>query len=161
LGVSRALSTLRDKPSDRLSERLYQEHLPEMTHLPPERRRLWAYYTLLPNIAFDIYPDCMDIFQIVPVAPGKAHLRGRAYRLPNPGRRLNTVQRLNMRINSEVQREDNFLTEAVQEGLTSRHYGAGLLSDKEICVRQFHDFIRERMPLAHRGEPPIDPILVA
>src|SRR5690606_12529882 len=54
-GVSRAIHWLRDARSAVWSEGLYQALLPEQTHLPPERRRAWSYYTMLPNLAFDVY----------------------------------------------------------------------------------------------------------
>ena len=61
---------------------------------------------------------------------------------------------LNTRINVEVFREDNSLIESVQAGLGTSAYGQGYFSEKEVCLRQFHDMIREAIPVANQVEPP-------
>lgn len=154
LAVSRAIHWLRDKPSESWSERHYQTLLPELAHLPEDRRRAWAYYTLLPNVAIDVYCDHVDVFHVIPVAPGKCRYRGRSYRLPGASRQLRAAQYLNRRINTQVQREDELLVASVQEGLGSRSYVSGILSEKEICLRQFHDLIRAAIPAARLPRAP-------
>ncbi len=153
-GVSRAIHWLRDKPSENWTERHYQTLLPALDHLPEERRRAWAYYTLLPNVAIDAYCDHVDIFHVIPTAPGRCRYRGRSYRLPNPSRELAAAQYLNRRINTQVQREDEDLVASVQEGLASRSYVSGLLSEKEICLRQFHELVRAALPVARLPRAP-------
>ncbi len=153
-GVSRALHSLRPAPSSNWSERHYQKLLPDQEHLPEDRRRAWAYYSLLPNVTFDVYADHIDYFTIMPIAPGQCRVRGRAYRLPNPSRALRAAQYLCQRINAQVMREDDGLIESVQEGLLSASYGSGYLSQKEICVRQLHDMVRGAVPMARLAEPP-------
>ncbi len=153
--VSRAMHWLRDKPSNNWSERHYQKLLPEVGHLPPDRRRAWSYYTLLPNLGFDLYPDMIDFFQLIPTGPGKCRIRGRCYRLPGDDRpEMKAAQFLNYRINSQVQREDDDLVRSVQVGLASESYSTGILSEKEVCLRQFHDMVREVLPVARLPEPP-------
>lgn len=152
--VSRAIHWLRDKPSSNWSERLYQTLLPEVEHLPADRRRAWAYYVLLPNVAFDIYPDQMDFFHVVPTGPGRSLIRGRSYRLPGPDRRMRAAQFLNWRINTQVQREDDRLIQSVQIGLASASYGTGILSEKEVALRQLHEMVREALPVARLSRPP-------
>jgi hypothetical protein len=61
---------------------------------------------------------------------------------------------LNWRINNQVQIEDEQLVQDVQEGLKSRIYSVGYLSEKEICLRQFHDMIRNHVPVAYTRTPP-------
>ncbi|MEX2298669.1 MAG: aromatic ring-hydroxylating dioxygenase subunit alpha [Dongiaceae bacterium] len=152
--VSRAMHWLHDTPSENWTEGRYQALLPEIDHLPAARRRAWAYYTLLPNIAFDVYPDQIDFFHVVPTAPGKCRIRSRAYRLPNPSPTLKAVQYLNWRINAQVQYEDEELIRSVQEGLGSESYGSGILSEKEMCLAQMHDYVRSVLPVATLPEPP-------
>ncbi len=153
--VSRAMHWLRDKPSSNWSERHYQKLLPEATHLPEERRRAWSYYTLLPNLGFDLYPDMIDFFQLIPTGPGKCRIRGRCYRLAGDERaEMKAAQFLNYRINTQVQREDDDLVRSVQVGLASESYSSGILSEKEVCLRQFHDMVRELLPVARLPEPP-------
>lgn len=150
-GVSRAIHWLRDKHSQRWSERHYQILLPAVAHLPPDRRRAWAYYAFLPNLA---YPDQMDFYQVLPTAAGRSTLVGHSYRLPTPDRRLRAAQYLNRRINDAVGREDMALIRSVQEGLGSESYDSGVLMEKELCVRQFHDMVRAAIPIATQEAPP-------
>lgn len=156
--VSRAVAHMHDKLSANWSERHYQRLLPDLAHLRPDRRRAWAYYALLPNLAFDVYPDQVDLFHLLPLGPGRCALRGRAYRLPGfPAemeRRLDACRYLGWRINGPVLQEDNVLVESVQRGLESSSYKVGVLSQKEICVQQFHDMVRREIPVAALHEVP-------
>jgi hypothetical protein len=58
------------------------------------------------------------------------------------------------RLNSRVQGEDEVLTESVQRGLASGAYTQGILSDKEIVLAGFQDWIRERLPVARLADKP-------
>ena len=42
---------------------------PHAPHLPESNQRLWLYYKLWPNMAFDIYPDQIDFMQWLPLTP--------------------------------------------------------------------------------------------
>ena len=153
-GVARAYSWMRDKPSTNWSERHYQKLLPPVEHLPEERRRAWVYYSMFPNLAFDLYPDLISYFQVLPTGPGQSVLRARAYGHPDKRREMRAARYLNMRINTQVYREDVRLTRSVQGGLASRSYSAGVLCAREACVKQFHDGIRAVLPVAGCIEPP-------
>lgn len=150
LGVSHAGGELRTMPTQTWSERHYLNLLPEVEHLEPQQRRGWYYYAMFPNLAFDIYPDQIDYFQILPIAPGMAMSRFRAFALPDPRREMRAARYLNQRINREVGKEDVALVEGVQAGLGSRGYGTGILSGQESRVKQFHDMILAAIPEASR-----------
>ncbi len=152
--VARHIHWLRDNPSEAWSERHYQTILPAIDHLPEERRRAWAYYTLQPNLAFDLYPDMIDFFHVLPLGPGKAKIRSRAYGLPDATRAIEIARWLNSRVNTQVQKEDDELIRSVQAGLGSESYSTGILSEKEIGVRQLHDLVRRSLPVARLPEPP-------
>jgi phenylpropionate dioxygenase-like ring-hydroxylating dioxygenase large terminal subunit len=154
LGVSRGGGRLRDTVSSNWSERHYQRLLPDVSHLPDTRKRAWLYYSMFPNLAFDIYPDMIDYFQILPVAPGRSLSRARSYALPDSRREMRAARYLNQRINRLVGQEDVDLVEGVQAGLRSRSYSVGRLSRKEARVKQFHDLIRSRIPVANVLEAP-------
>ncbi len=154
LGVSRGGGRLRDKPSSNWSERHYLKLLPDVAHLPDERKRAWLYYSMFPNLAFDIYPDMIDFFQILPVSAGRSVSRSRSFALPDTRREMRAARYLNLRINRQVGLEDVDLVEGVQAGLASRSYSVGRLSRKEARVKQFHDGIRARIPVAERTEAP-------
>jgi len=145
-GVSHAGARLPEGGNDlSWSERHYLAALPETPHLPAERQRFWGYLSLFPSLAFDLYPDQIDFFQILPVAPDLAVARSRAYALPDERREMRLARRLNQRINRLVSREDQGLVEGVQRGLASAGYRQGKLSRREARVRQFQNAWRERM----------------
>jgi phenylpropionate dioxygenase-like ring-hydroxylating dioxygenase large terminal subunit len=145
---------LRDRPSSNWSERHYQRLLPDVAHLPEGRKRSWLYYSMFPNLAFDIYPDMIDFFQILPVSAGRSISRSRSFALADSSREMRAARYLNQRINRQVGLEDVHLVEGVQAGLGSRSYSIGRLSRKEVRVKQFHDMIRARIPVAACIEMP-------
>lgn len=154
LGASHAGGKLREEPSPNWSERHYLRILPPVPHLEDWQSRGWYYYALFPNLAFDIYPDQIDFFQILPVAPGAALFRSRAFALPDERREMRAARYLNQRINRIVGREDVDLVQGVQAGLASRGYGTGILSGKEVRVRQMQALILGALPVAGEAEPP-------
>jgi phenylpropionate dioxygenase-like ring-hydroxylating dioxygenase large terminal subunit len=153
-GVSRQVGIIRDKLSENWSERMYQRVAPQPKHLPEARRRAWSYYTLLPNLALDFYPEQTTSFEVLPLGPGKCRLRARRWILPNQDRQYRAAQYLNFRINTEVQREDEALVASVQQGLKSRGYSFGIFSEKEAALRQLHEMVRQAVPVARLAEPP-------
>ena len=96
----------------------------------------------------------MDTFQVIPVGPGKALLRSQAYALPDERRAAKAARYLSLRINTQVQDEDNVLTASVQRGLKSSGYSYGVLSDKEIVLKGFQDWLRARIPASRLAEAP-------
>jgi phenylpropionate dioxygenase-like ring-hydroxylating dioxygenase large terminal subunit len=144
---------LQDAPSRNWSEARYQKLLPEVAHLPPERRRHWMYVKLWPNVAFDIYPDQIDFMQFLPVSPTKTVIREIAYVLPDApdsktGREMRAARYLNWRINRQVNAEDTALIARVQAGMASSSYTTGPLSDDEVCLRSFARRMRRVIPEA-------------
>ena len=154
-GLSRGggpLTQGQDSPA--WSERMYRRLMPRPDHLPPERAWGWYYYAAFPSLAFDVYPDQIDFFQILPLAVDRTLLRSRAYALPDASRQMRAARYLNERINRLVGAEDIDLVEGVQSGLGSRAYERGLLGSEEIRVFQFHEEIRARIPAARQEREP-------
>ncbi|MGI9464632.1 MAG: RHO alpha subunit C-terminal catalytic domain-containing protein, partial [Aestuariivirgaceae bacterium] len=139
---------MRDKPKGGWSCERYASLLPEQTHLPQEQRRSWRYYFAYPSFAFDVYPDRMDFFHIIPLAPGRSRLRFGSYGLPGASRELNACRYLSERINMQVHKEDCALVASVQKGLESSAYHRGLLGTKEIAVAALHRWVNADMPEA-------------
>jgi phenylpropionate dioxygenase-like ring-hydroxylating dioxygenase large terminal subunit len=154
--VDKMWGALLDEPSRSLSERLYQQHLPEVDYLPAERRRLWSYYKLWPNIAFDVYPDQIDFMQSIPITPTKTVIREIAYVIHDARREMRAARYLNWRINRTVSLEDKALIERVQHGMASRSYTVGPLGDGEVSLKSFGRRMRELIPAARapRAPPP-------
>jgi phenylpropionate dioxygenase-like ring-hydroxylating dioxygenase large terminal subunit len=147
---------LRDDPSDNLTERAYQTLLPDVEHLPANRKRLWAYYKLWPNVAFDVYPDQVDFMQWTPVSSTETLIREIAYVLPDARREMKAARYLNWRINRRVNAEDTALVVRVQQGMASRWYVPGPLSVTEVCLRGFTRRLRALIPEARLHHPPAD-----
>ncbi|MDE2561221.1 MAG: aromatic ring-hydroxylating dioxygenase subunit alpha [Sphingomonadales bacterium] len=135
-------------------ERFYRTHMPRVAHLPQDRHKLWLYYKLWPNMAFDIYADQIDFMQWLPVSPTTCLLREVAYALPDERREMKLVRYANWRINRVVNKEDTWLIERVQQGMASAEYGVGPIGRSEVCLRSFAKKIRTLIPEARRHQAP-------
>jgi phenylpropionate dioxygenase-like ring-hydroxylating dioxygenase large terminal subunit len=154
-GVARGASWLRERPSIKWSERMYQSMIAGVSQdLPEEDRKRWSFYSMLPNLGIDVFPDQMDFFQVLPRGPGKCTIRGQVFGLPDARREMRIVRYLNARINRQVQREDEFLCTRVQQGLASPSYEPGPLSTIEKWMLEFHEILRARIPEARLATAP-------
>jgi carnitine monooxygenase subunit len=151
---------LADSPRANFWERFYQAHLPRVPHLPEENQRLWLYFKLWPNMAFDIYADQIDFMQWLPLTPTTSILREMAFALPDgdmapdAARRMKLVRYANWRINRVVNKQDTWLIERVQAGMASGRYAAGPIGASEVCLRSFAKKIRALIPQARLREAP-------
>jgi phenylpropionate dioxygenase-like ring-hydroxylating dioxygenase large terminal subunit len=146
-GVARGLSWMRVHDSPRWAEGRYQRMIGKVaTHLPVELRRCWRFYSALPNLGIDVFPDQMDFFQVLPDGPGRCLIRGAVFGLPDERREMRAVRYLSSRINTQVNNEDKWLCSRVQRGLASPSYRPGPLSQLERWMLEFHDLLRARIP---------------
>ncbi len=158
--VDRMWGDLTDRPSDNWSERMYQRLLPPVPHLPENQQRHWLYFKLWPNVALDIYPDQVDFMQWLPVSPTTSLIREISYALPDAytpeetRREMKAARYLNWRINRQVNAEDTELISRVQQGMASRSFSVGPLSEKEVCLRHFCQRIRDIIPEARAEQRP-------
>ncbi len=152
--IDKMWGTLRETPSKRWSERLYQILLPPVEYLPPQRQRLWTYFKLWPNVAFDIYPDQIDFMQFLPISPTETMIREIAYVHPDTRREMRAARYLNWRINRRVNLEDKALIERVQAGMRSSSYTVGPLSSEEVCLRRFTRRMRQLIPECRQARKP-------
>lgn len=152
--VDRMWGELMDRPSANPSERMYQHLLPRVDHLPEANQKLWLYFKLWPNVAFDIYPDQVDFMQFLPISPTETLIREIAYALPDERREMKAARYLNWRINRQVNVEDTVLIERVQQGMASPTFSVGPLSDTEVCLRGFGKKLRGLIPEARLHQPP-------
>ena len=155
--IDKMWGALRDVESSNWSERLYQKLLPPVDSLPPERQRLWTYFKLWPNVAFDIYPDQIDFMQFVPVSPTETLIREIAYVHPDSRREMRAARYLNWRINRKVNVEDKTLIDRVQAGMGSSSYTVGPLSENEVCLRSFARRMRALIPESRMRRSPQSP----
>lgn len=151
--VDRMSGELTERPGN-FWEDVYRKHLPRAPHLPEENQRLWLYYKLWPNQAFDLYADQIDFMQWLPVSPTECVLREMAFALPDDRREMKLVRYANWRINRMVNAEDTWLITRVQQGMASRSYTMGPLGESEVCLRSFARKIRALIPEARLPHPP-------
>ena len=153
-GTMRLSHRMREKPLKSWSAQGYAKFLPVIEHLPQDMRRRWTYFGLYPNVFFDIYPEWLDFFHVLPLGAGRTLIRARSYGFVDDRREMKAARFLCARLNARVQAEDEVLTRQVQRGLESGAYTQGILSDKEIVLAGFQDWIRKRIPVAKLVEMP-------
>ena len=148
--VGRLSHSLRDGASNSWSGRMYQKLMERPQHLPESLRENWTYFFMYPLLSFDVYPDVMGHFQVIPTKPGASQLRYQNFVLPEQleSRQGRATRWLNFRINGQVQHEDDGLVRSVQSGLKSSAYTTGILSQKEAVVIDFQSWIRAAIPVS-------------
>lgn len=139
---------------DNLSNMLYDKYLPHMEHLPDDKQRYWLYYRLWPNLAFDIYPEQMDFMQFIPIDANTTMIREIAYALPDDRRETKVAQYLNWRINRQVNNEDTYLINLVQEGMSTNNFKSGPLAASEISLIDSANKIRKALPISRQEIEP-------
>ena len=102
-GTMRLSHHMRAEPRDNWSARGYARFLPVIEHLPEHMRRRWTYIGLFPNVFFDIYPEWMDFFQLIPLGPGRTRIRARSYGYPDDRREMKAARWFCARLNVRVQ----------------------------------------------------------
>jgi phenylpropionate dioxygenase-like ring-hydroxylating dioxygenase large terminal subunit/AcrR family transcriptional regulator len=151
-GTMRLSHRMRGKPLRSWSAQGYAKVLPVIEHLPEDMRRRWTYFGLYPNVFFDIYPEWMDFFHVLPLGAGRTLIRARSFGFPDERREMKAARWLCARLNARVQAEDEVLTASVQRGLESGAYTQGILSSKEVVLAGFQDWIRQRLPVTRLVE---------
>ncbi len=154
-GVAISDAVHKSELSTNWTERNYQRLAPQvLTDLEPKSRRTWLFATMPPNIGIDVYPDSMDVFQILPRTAETCFVRYPVFKPRDERREAKVLRYLNLRINRQVSAEDRELCERVQQGLGSHGYKPGPLSDLEVAITDFHNRIRQVIPETRLAEPP-------
>jgi phenylpropionate dioxygenase-like ring-hydroxylating dioxygenase large terminal subunit len=156
-GVSFSKSVIRGRESHVWSERAYQRLAPRaFDYLPEDVRQTWVFGFMPVNIGFDVFPDSMDIFQILPKGPARSVIRTPLFVRPDARREAKAMQFLANRINMQIGHEDKELCERVQAGLSSYNYQAGPLSEYEMPVKDMHARLRAACPVVTEKGRPMD-----
>ena len=154
-GIARGIGHLRPQESARWAERAYQRNVARIvTDLPEDYRRSWRFYSALPNLGIDLFPEQIDFFQIVPRGPGRCTIRSGSFGRPDDRREMRPLRYLGARLNAAVNAEDRALCARVQRGLQSGSYRPGPLSWIERWMVEFHDLLEERIPEIRDAAPP-------
>ena len=155
-GVSYGVFFLRDKPSKVEEERLYQEQFHHGHHrVPDDLKGKWVQFGLTPNLGIDLYPEMLDMFQLIPVAPDKTMIRAAYYGHKAPTVEELELRRLNILINDPINEEDRQICLRVQRGLSTHQYEPGPLSQLESGIFNFHEMLRDRIPVMSLREEPV------
>jgi Rieske 2Fe-2S family protein len=133
---------LRDAPSGNRMERLYQRFLRPMPGLDEADHKAWRYAFIYPNTAIDLYPDQVNVWQIIPADVAVTRDAWACFRHERSNLISRMVQRINNKLNSDVLEEDIDLVAAVQRGVRTRGYQPGPLAAKEKAVGWFAGNIR-------------------
>ena len=161
-GVSYGIFLMRSKPSKVEHERLYQEQLHHADHrLPDALKSKWVQFGYAPNLGIDLYPEMLDMFQILPPGPEKSLIRATFLGHKNPSPEETELRRLNRLINDPVNDEDKELCTRVQQGLRTDGYSPGPLSKEEHCIFNFHEMIRREIPVAALRDEPVRGLVAA
>ena len=155
-GVSYGTFEVKDRLSRVEEERRYQELLHHADQrVPEDLRGKWVQFGMSGNLGIDLYPEMLDLFQLIPLAPDKTLVRASFYGHRNPTPEEEELRKLNIMINDPVNDEDRLLCSRVQKGLRTHGYRPGPLSQQEIGIYQFHEAIRKAIPVASLiDEPP-------
>jgi phenylpropionate dioxygenase-like ring-hydroxylating dioxygenase large terminal subunit len=154
-GVSWSRSRIRERESPVWSERMYQRLARRaFADLPEPVRDRWTFCFMPLNIGIDVYPDSMDIFQVLPRGPARTEIRQPLFVRPGAPRETRATLYLAGRVNRQVGLEDRLLCERVQAGLSSHGYAPGPLSDYEMPVQDLHERLRGLCPVLRRPECP-------
>jgi len=146
-GLSYGVFAIRDKPSNVDAERRYQELFPAaFERIPEDLHNRWVQFGLSGNLGIDLYPELLDIFQIMPLGHDKTLVRALFYGHPNPTREEQKLRHLNLDINGSINDEDRDLCERVQKGLATTGYRPGPLSSEESGIWRFHELVRRLVP---------------
>jgi phenylpropionate dioxygenase-like ring-hydroxylating dioxygenase large terminal subunit len=156
-GISFSKSVVRERESHVWSERMYQKLAPQaFADMPEDVRATWLFGFMPVNIGFDVFPDSMDIFQILPKGATRSIIRTPLFVRPDARREGKVMHYLAGRINAQIGHEDKVLCERVQAGLSSHNYQPGPLSEYEMPVKDMHARLRAACPIVTQKERPMD-----
>ncbi|MFT5483799.1 MAG: phenylpropionate dioxygenase-like ring-hydroxylating dioxygenase large terminal subunit [Halieaceae bacterium] len=136
-------------------ERMYQEQIHLADHrVPEDLKGRWVQFGISPNLGIDFYPEMLDMFQIIPLELNKTMVRASFYGHANPTPEETELRRLNRLINDPINEEDRQLCTRVQQGLLTHGYQPGPLSSMESGVFNFHELIRQSVPVTTLKKAP-------
>ena len=154
-GIPVSTGTVDEQPASAWSVARYKSLLPDMAHLPNESRRLWLYFGIFPNAIIYFYPEKAGYYMSLPCGPDKTRVVSREYGLPNASRQVRAAQYLSGRIDTLTSREDDALVRWLQEAAGTSVFPLDNLADIEVGVLQFHQRLKQKIPVMSRHHPPV------
>lgn len=130
------------------SVRAYDRFRPELSWLPPARRRSWVRYFLWPNLVLDVYPEQLVVQQVLPLGPHETVLRETAYALPDATREMRLARYANERFRRRLEAADRRTCERLQAGIDTGDYRPGPLAADDYGIRWHVGRLRATLPEA-------------
>ncbi|WP_373504363.1 aromatic ring-hydroxylating dioxygenase subunit alpha [Aestuariivirga sp.] len=158
-GVSRSLGRFNPHAGRCWSVRNYVAIADRQPWLSEDKRNLWGYYGLFPNLVIAVTPESVQFYQEFPLGVDRTLIRGAVYRRPEESRVQRVARYLARRIDRETYKEDIQLSIWSNESMKSSAFDSFHLSDLERGVRSHHDHIRAVLPVTTLVQrPPEDRI---
>jgi phenylpropionate dioxygenase-like ring-hydroxylating dioxygenase large terminal subunit len=153
-GDAQGIALFGDGKAPAWTQRMYQRLLPELDRVPAEYRRVGAHYPIFPASVLKISPDLVECLQALPIGPSRCRIRGFALAPVDDRREVRAARYLNTRLSQATLAGNLDICRWTDEGIRSGSYRGGILSDLESSVREFHQKVRDHIPVARRREAP-------
>ncbi len=153
-GLNRAFGCFKGRKHRLQRNRDYVAALPEESYLPESHRHLWIYWGMFPGFVLTLFPDQIEIYQIYATGNKKSVMAGVTYALPDARESMRKARELNRDINMAVGDEDIRLIEWAAEGMRSSAFEGLLLSDLELGVASFQNYMRDILPVVSLQQEP-------
>jgi phenylpropionate dioxygenase-like ring-hydroxylating dioxygenase large terminal subunit len=160
-GLIRATGSFADRKFKKPLIRNYVETLPESTYLPESHQSSWIYWGMFPGFVITLCPDLIEVYQVYPTGYHKSVMAGACYALNDERPEMQQARKLNREINMSVGEEDVNLVKWSAEGMRSSAFEGAIMSDLELGVCEFHNQLRETLPVVGLDEAPADGSLSA
>jgi phenylpropionate dioxygenase-like ring-hydroxylating dioxygenase large terminal subunit len=136
-------------------ESRYQELVQCTDHRYPEEiRRKWMQMDFEFNMGIEFYPSLFVVFQILPLGARQSAIRMSLYAPPDLSADEEELRDIDLRILDEVNAEDKMICERIQRGVQTHGYQPGPLSEEESGIVDFHQRIREHIPVTQNAVAP-------
>ena len=124
----------------------------------------WTFYVVLVpwlmqmdfefNMGIEFYPSLFAVFQILPLAAGRSAIRSSLYAPADLSADEEELRDIDLQILDEVNAEDKVICERIQRGVQTHGYQPGPLSEEESGIVDFHQRIREHIPVTQNAVAP-------
>ena len=136
-------------------ESRYQELVQCTDHRYPEEiRRKWMQMDFEFNMGIEFYPALFVVFQILPLGAGQSAIRTSLYAPPDLSADEEELRDIDLQVLDEVNAEDKVICERIQRGVQTHGYQPGPLSREESGIADFHQRVREHIPITQNPAPP-------
>ena len=154
-GGSAGFFEMNPRPSSVDHERRYQELVGCTDHrYPGDIQRRWLQLDFESNMGIEFYPSLFSVFQLLPLAADRTAVRTSLYMPSDLSADEEELRNIDLKILDEVNAEDKTICERIQRGVQTHAYEPGPLSEEESGIADFHQQVRELIPITQSREAP-------